>query len=312
VYDKACDAVINGNLRRKKYDMPDDSFFYPHAEDMTVEQCYRKLMEHQSRSPEGQDKFGNRKSSPQESGKCFSPDEGTDAEEEAKAKAKANGEGQGQGEDEEDTEDKIREGVARAAQKARKAGNMPGQWEKMIDESWLSKKDWKDELRQFLGGGEQKEPSWSRPNRRYVHQGEYLPGPSKFGPGRIVLAIDVSGSVQGDLVEKFCAEVRKINIDLQPEAIDVMTCCTRIPWQEEFGPYDDVQIPKKAITGGGTAFSPVFRRVKEMGIAPKALVYFTDLECSDFGPKPDYPVLWVVWPGGANNAPWGNIIHMDD
>lgn len=311
VYDKACDAVINGNLRRKGYSMPDDSFFYQGAEDMTVEECYRKLMEQTTSQPEGQDGKGDRKRSPQASGKTFSPDEGTDAEEKAKAEAKGRGEQPGEA-GEEDVEDKIREGVARAAQKARKAGNMPGQWEKMIDESWLSKKSWKEELRQFLGGGEQKEPSWSKPNRRYVHQGEYLPGPSKFGPGRIVLAVDVSGSVQGALVEKFCAEVRKINVDLQPEAIDVMTCCTRVGWQEEFGPYDDVVIPAKAITGGGTAFSPVFKRVKEMGISPKALVYFTDLECHDFGEEPDCPVLWVVWPGGCDRAPWGRIIHMDD
>lgn len=310
VFDKACDAVINSNLRKRGYAMPDDSFFYPGAEKMTVEECYRKLMEQQRASPHGEDAKGNLKSSPQASGKCFSPDEGTDAEEKAKAEAKARGEAPG--EEEDDVEDQVREGVAKAAQKARKAGNMPGVWQKMIDDSWLSKKSWKDELRQFLGGGEQKEPSWSRPNRRYVHQGDYLPGPSKFGPGRIVLAVDVSGSVSGTLVEKFCAEVRKINIDLQPEAIDVMTCDTHIPWQQEFGPYDDVQIPAKAITSGGTRFSPVFKRVKDMGIQPKALVYFTDLECSDFGEKPDYPVLWVVWPGGADRAPWGHVVHMDD
>lgn len=310
-FDKACDAVVNGLLRKHGYAMPDDSFFYPDAEKMTVEEVYRKLKE-QSRGNGGQgvDKHGARKDTPQQSGKTFSPEEGTDAEEKAKAEAKARGEMPAEGE--EDAEDQVREGVAKAAQKARKAGSMPGQWEKMIEASWYSKKDWKDSLRQFLGGGEQKEPSWSKPNRRYVHQGEYLPGPSKFGPGRIVLAVDVSGSVQGALVEKFCAEVRKINIDLQPEAIDVMTCCTRVGWNEEFGPYDDVQIPAKAITGGGTAFSPVFKKVETMGLRPKALVYFTDLECHDFGEKPDYPVLWVVWPGGCDRAPWGQIIHMDD
>jgi predicted metal-dependent peptidase len=310
VFDKACDAVINGILRKKGYDMPEDSFFYQGAENMSVEECYRKLMEQQQPSPEGQDGKGQRKTTAQASGKTFSPDEGTDAEEKAKAEAEARGEQPGDGD--EDSEDKVREGVARAAQKARKAGNMPGDWEAMIDASWLSKKSWKEELRQFLGGGEQKEPSWSKPNRRYVHQGEYLPGPSKFGPGRIVLAVDVSGSVQGPLVEKFCSEVRKINIDLQPEAIDVMTCDTRVVWQEEFGPYDDVQIPAKAITGGGTKFNPVFERVKQMGVQPKALVYFTDLECYDFGTKPDFPVLWVVWPGGSSSAPWGTIVHMDD
>lgn len=304
-YDKACDAVVNGILRKKGYEMPSGSFMYPGAENMTVEECYRLLV---SQSGTGEDEEGKPKRTPQAGGKCFSPDEGTDKEEEAKARGEQPGEGEG----EQDAEDEVRENVAKAAQKARKEGRMPGDYQTMIDQSFHSKKDWKDLLRLVLGGGELKQPSWSRPNRRFVHENMYLPGAAKHGPGEIVLAVDVSGSIDRPLLEKFLTEVRKINIDMQPEAIHVMTCDTQIPWCESFGPYDDVMVPPRAITQGGTRFSPVFERVKKEGWRPKALVYFTDLECSDFGQKPDYPVYWVAWPGSRDRAPWGEVIKMDD
>lgn len=310
-YGKASDAVVNGLLQKRGYEMPPDSFMYPNAARMTTEEVYRQLMEN---GGQGNNEKGEAKGTPQNFGTTFSPDEGTDAEEEAKAKAKANGDGQGQGqgEGEQDPEDQVRENVARAAQRARKEGRMPGELEDLIRQSLMSKKDWRDEMKLFLGGGEMKTESWSRPNRRFLHQDTYLPGRSKFGPGQVVLAVDVSGSIDRSLLEKFLAEVRKVNIDLQPDAIHVMTCDTRVPWRESFGPYDDVAVPGRAITGGGTRFSPVFEEVEKNGWSPKALVYFTDLECSDFGKKPDYPVLWVVWPGGRTHAPWGKIVQMDD
>ena len=312
-YGKATDAVVNDILKTQGYNVPKDGFFYPDARKYTSEHLYRLLKQQNGR---GQDGDGNRKSSSQAYGGCFSPDQGTDAEEEAKAKGQQSGQpgdqpGDGEGDDSYDGESDVRENVARAAQKARKAGKMPGQYETMVDQSSLSSRSWKEDLRKFLGGGE-KEPSWSKPNRRFIQYDQYLPGYGKFGPGEIVLAIDVSGSVQGELVEKFLREVRKINEDMQPDAIHVMTCDTRIPWTERFGPYDDVVVPRSAITGGGTAFSPVFKWVKENTPNAKAVVYFTDLECYDFGEKPECPVLWVVWPGGADRAPWGDVIHMDD
>lgn len=319
IFDQATDAVVNDILlhSKAKHIMPSDGFFIPGARHRTAEQIYRML---KSGSTIGQDGEGLRKGSQSPWGKCFSPSEGTDEEEKRKAEGggqegdgDSDGDSDGIGEkSDSENEFDVMQNVARAAAMARKAGNMPGSYEKMIEAATASSKDWRDELRRFLGGGQDREQSWSKPNRRFVHQDLYLPGTAKFGPGEVVLAIDVSGSVQGKLVEKFVAEVRKINEDLQPDKTHVMTCCARVGWQETFGPYDDVVVPSRALTGGGTAFSPVFKNVANMGVEPKALVYFTDLECADFGPKPDYPVLWVVWPGGSDKAPWGTIVQMDD
>ncbi len=44
---------------------------------------------------------------------------------------------------------------------------------------------------------------------------------------------------------------------------------------------------------GGTAFAPAFEWFNENSPDISGLIYFTDLECDDFGPEPAYPVLWA-------------------
>ena len=206
-------------------------------------------------------------------------------------------------------EENIKQAVERASKKAKDAGKLPGNLMAELEKTNASKKDWREELRVFLGGGQSKEQSWSKPSRRHIADDIYLPGMPPSGPGVVVLAIDTSGSVDDRLLSRFVAEINKVNEDLQPEEIHVVCCDTQVQWSECFGPYDSVVA--KPLGRGGTRFSPVFQWVQKMGIQPKALLYFTDLECSDFGNKPDYPVLWVKWPDGSDRAPpWGQVINM--
>lgn len=209
------------------------------------------------------------------------------------------------------------ERVARALLSARRAGVDTDSIEDYVQASAPSDKDWRDEFRLFLGYGEEKLPDWSRPNRRYIHQDLYLPGQARHEVGVVVLAVDTSGSIDDKLLARFIAEVNKVNQDCAPNEIHVISCDCRIQSHEVFGPYDIVQA--KAIGRGGTAFAPVFRFIRNQGIDPACVVYFTDLECYDYGEKPDYPVLWVKWPDGGYNlsdkisqgVPFGRVILMD-
>lgn len=210
------------------------------------------------------------------------------------------------------------ERVAAALMSARRAGTDTDSIEEYIQASSPSDKDWRDEFRLFLGYGEEKLPDWSRPNRRYIHQDLYLPGQARHEVGVVVLAVDTSGSIDEGLLSKFMAEVNKVNQDCAPNEIHVISCDCRIQSHEVFGPYDIVEA--KAVGRGGTAFSPVFRFIEKQGINPACVVYFTDLECYDFGDKPEYPVLWVKWPDGGyaftetlnRNVPFGRVVLMDN
>jgi predicted metal-dependent peptidase len=68
--------------------------------------------------------------------------------------------------------------------------------------------------------------------------------------------------------------------------------------------------PNTTPESGGTRFSPIFSEIENRDIAPACVVVLTDLCCADFGPQPDYPVLWVST-DPAGTAPWGEVIHLD-
>ena len=211
--------------------------------------------------------------------------------------------------DAQEAEDQAKKDLARAMSRAKEAGEVAGDLQMIVQYNQQSTRDWRDSLRRFLGGGENPEQSWSRANRRYIADGDYLPGAAKYGPGEVVVAIDSSSSVDDDLVEKFIAEVKKINIDLQPDRLHIVVCDARVQWTQSFGPMEDVYVEIKG--RGGTNFAPVFHWIDEQGINAKAVVYFSDL----FGPC-DYPVsvplLWIAWPGAADKAPngHGEVIRM--
>ena len=64
------------------------------------------------------------------------------------------------------------------------------------------------------------------------------------------------------------------------------------------------------VQSGGTRFSPVFKYASDNEIKPKCCVYLTDLECYDFGPEPEYPVLWMQYGGFRGEVPFGQIVKI--
>ena len=208
-----------------------------------------------------------------------------------------------------EAEEDIKQAVEKAASRAREAGKMSPNLLAQLMKVGESKKDWREDLRIFLGGGEIPQQSWSKPNRRFIADDIYLPGNPKEGPGKVVLFIDTSGSVDDKLLSTYIAEVEKINVDLQPEEIWVVATDTRVQWVGNFSPYE--QVTCKPLGRGGTDFTAAHKWLEASGINPKAVVWFTDLEVHNFGPQPPCETLWVVWPNGSTKAPpWGRRIDM--
>jgi hypothetical protein len=50
------------------------------------------------------------------------------------------------------------------------------------------------------------------------------------------------------------------------------------------------------------------RAIQEFDEQPEALIFLTDLCCNDFGPAPEYPVMWVT--NDQEKAPWGEVVKM--
>ena len=60
------------------------------------------------------------------------------------------------------------------------------------------------------------------PNRRFIDSGLYLPSMHSQGIDAIAVIIDTSGSLPGETLALFWAEVREIAAELQPDSIYVL------------------------------------------------------------------------------------------
>ena len=128
--------------------------------------------------------------------------------------------------------------VNRALMAAKKQGDEAGNLIEQFIEEIDCQKDYTREIVKFLGGGEKPTPDWSKPSRRYIGEGVYLPGNPKEGPGTVVLVADTSGSVDEKLLNTYMANIRKINEDLQPEKIYVIACDAAVQWTAEYTTFD--------------------------------------------------------------------------
>ena len=190
---------------------------------------------------------------------------------------------------------------------AKACSREPANVERPLSESRRSKQDWRTILRDFVASRSPSDYRWSPPNRRYVASGLYLPSVARSGLGRIVVAVDTSGSIGSKELEQFAGEISAISNETQPESIHVVYCDAAVQGSQEFGTSEPVDLEPKG--GGGTDFCPVFEWVEDNGIDPVCLIYLTDLCCHSYPNPPDYPVLWVT--SSRRTAVFGETLRIN-
>ena len=156
---------------------------------------------------------------------------------------------------------------------------------------------WVDVLKDYLLAAHEEDYSLNQPNRRFIHQGLYLPAPVHIPAGSLVHAIDISGSLSREELEIIAANINDINDVLQPAQTHVIYCDTAIVNVDTFDAGEDITLTY--YRGGGTEFAPPFNWCLANDVRPDALIYFTD-GCGTVGgykrldEEPDYPVVWAT------------------
>jgi predicted metal-dependent peptidase len=212
-----------------------------------------------------------------------------------------------------DAKDDVEAKVRQAGMIARMRGELPGSIEALLKDLDDAKIDWKARLWRTtdMHGGAFEDSSWSKPNRRYINHGIYVPGNVSFGPGTVVCMADTSGSVTDDELKVGFSEMRGIVDSTKPERVIVLQCDSKIS-APVIELEQDEELPVEIKTGGrgGTDFRPPFKWLKDHEVEPQYIVYFTDGE----GPFPsgdaipNCPVIWVM----VNSkvvAPFGDTIY---
>ncbi len=198
--------------------------------------------------------------------------------------------------------------VANATEKATKAGNMPGNIKRIIEELMPTEKlDWRDIIRDMSRDAKSKKSrSWSRPNRR--RNDPMMPGYADDNIYNLVICFDVSGSVSEEMLKSMKTEVAAvmdqdlinsatlIAVDTRPQSIETVT-------------NSDGVINWHPTGGGGTNFDSAMELINQEYGQSIGLVFLTDLETSSFGKEPPFPTVWVNFsPGNRAKAPYGRTV----
>lgn len=197
--------------------------------------------------------------------------------------------------------------LTQALNAAKQAGKMSDTMQRLVEQAVVTPPDWRTLMTDWMTRtttGDQR--TWSRPSRRMAAAGMYRPSTYSQIIGEVVVAVDCSGSINPDTLNMFMAHVTELCRDVQPKLIHLAYFHTTVFRVDTYDNADDISISINET--GGTAFSPIFKRIDDMGIDPVCCVVLTDLYCSDYGVQPAYPVLWASTT--TQQAPWGRTIHI--
>lgn len=195
--------------------------------------------------------------------------------------------------------------AAQAAIEATRQGTLPGSLERFLGELITPKVPWRDVLNRFLMNTVAADYTWTRPSRRFLARGMYMPRVEQENSGYIAVAIDTSGSIDGPTFTKFMSEIQGIAAQVRPSKIVVISADSEINHVDEFHRGEPIDV--KMHGGGGTDFRPALKYLADD--PPAAFVYLTDLY-GPTGDDPGYPVLWCCTT--KNVAPWGETIRLED
>jgi len=313
-WNMACDYAINPILLDAGLTLPKDVLLDNRFRGMSAERIYNLIEEdekQESSSAQSESQPGN---------KSRDLDDGSLQNDEAGGEPKAPSTPGGVGQVLDAPEPEAESGPSVAEQErewqiaveqaetvAKVAGKLPGGAVRALEASQASKVDWRELLRRAWSDTIPSDYSWSRPNRRHVWSGLYLPGVTSGGVGEIAIAVDCSGSVSSRQLGLFEAEIRSILAGQRPRLVHVLYFDAAVQRVEAYQAGQPVSL--SPVGGGGTDFRPCFEWLHEHGVLPQTLVFLTDL-CGTFpSDVPAYPVIWASTE--ARKAPFGHVVPME-
>jgi len=242
---------------------------------------------------------------------------------------KGNGDGEdeqegGQGFDEHDWEgadalsEDEKQALAREVDQALRqgallAGKLNGNVPREITEAMTAKVNWKEVLADFVNSicNDKDNSTWRRPNRRWVDQGVYMPSAIGEAVGRIVVAIDMSGSIGPNEIGQFLGELLSICNHVQPEGIDLMYWDTEVCAHEKYerGDYEAIMSSTKPAGGGGTSAECIPKYIEQHKLNPECVIVLTDGYIGGWGDW-KHPVFWGMTTDMV--APMGISVKIEE
>ncbi len=346
-WDLACDFAINPLLIADGLIPPDDINYMPQFAEMTAEEIYPLLDEHDmmdtldkhlydsdSEGNSSDDSHGENAELPpppkqQEQRESSGGSERQERDDSASGGAtpsKVDDQASGEADDYKDGDDEEeapppplsaderdmlgvqwQQRTAGAAQQALQAGKLGGALARMIDHLLQPQLPWRMLLARYMTMLARDDFSYMRPSRR---EGDAIYPSLRSAQVNLVVAVDTSGSIKPKEIDEFIAEIDALKGQVRAR-ITLLPCDASIvegaPWTYE--PWEDFQFPEKISGGGGTDFRPVFAWIDSHAMQPDLVLYFTDAEGPFPTAAPPFPVVWLI--KGKEPIPWGERIQLN-
>lgn len=193
------------------------------------------------------------------------------------------------------------------------AGKMSANVPREISDVLQAKVDWRDALREFVTSFcmDKDESTWRRPSRRWIGQDVYMPSMIGESVGRIVIGIDMSGSIGQEEVGQFLGEVQNICERVKPEGIDLLYWDTRVCQHEKYeqDQLDNLLSSTKPRGGGGTDPQCIVDYMNDKKIKAECAVILTDGYVCSWGEGWSCPTLWGITTNMVSDI--GKTVHVN-
>ena len=312
LWNYANDAIINKYIRDRRYELPENGVSVPWVTDaMSSEEVYERLKKNPPPPPP----------QPQPQSSDDNGDGDGDGDSDGQGQGNPNYPKGGFGDsgdlidaDDEATLRDLESTIVAAAQMAKKCGQGSSLIDRILETVGVPTVPWFDVLRHAMTEARRDDYSFSRPRRRYVADGIYLPALHSEALAGLMVGADMSGSMWGDPTEvkQIGIELNAVVQDTGPAFVEVVYCDTQIMGKvDRFDQDEEIKFRPKQ--GGGTELSPVFNYLEQHEDDFCCLVFFTDM-CVDFSTlhDPGIPVVWACTDVKYANTkvPFGSVVHV--
>lgn len=156
------------------------------------------------------------------------------------------------------------------------------------------------------------EYTFAKFNRKRLADDLYRPSTYNEKVGRVVVAIDTSGSITDDMTARLCTELSAICDNCAPDEVHVLWWDTDVKGHQVFSEnYQNLRHVLKPVGGGGTCVSSVSDYIIKNHIESDCVVVFTDGYVEDnVRWAVNAPTLWLVTEHDGFIPPAGQVVKF--
>lgn len=199
------------------------------------------------------------------------------------------------------------------------AGSVGGETLRSIKSMLEPKVDWREVLRSFIRVSlqDRDSPSWRRAHRNFLWQDIILPSIMGKRMKSLVVCMDTSGSIAGEMLSLFMGELNKAVKVADPDRVDILYWDTRVAGHETYTRDNLRDIAHKAnpMGGGGTLPDCLPPYMAKMKLDPDAIIVLTDGYMTSnptVWASVAKPILWCVIGSESFRVPKGQKVNVKE